>query len=146
MDHLTPGAPPPPGGGTPKENNSNIYKIRPDGTAVSIWNSPEPLILAIVLESDTQILVGTGDEGKLYRVNPTSGDSTEVGKCSANQVVAIHQKEVDGNTANTPCDWKPSVNSSRSQRLYVEEGTLESTVHDAQSLSRWGKHLMGRRR
>ena len=134
----TPGAPPPPGGGTPKENNSNIYKIRPDGTAVSIWNSPEPLILAIVLESDTQILVGTGDEGKLYRVNPISGDSTEVGKCSANQVVAIHQKEVDGNTRTLLATGNPGKLFTLTA-TYVEEGTLESTVHDAQSLSRWGK-------
>ena len=134
----TPSGPPPPGGGAPQENKSNIYKIRPDGTAVSIWNSPEPLILAIVLESDSQILVGTGDEGKLYRVNPMSGDSVEVGKCSANQVVAIHQKKVDGETKTLLATGNPGKLFNLTA-TYVEEGTLESTVHDARSLSRWGK-------
>ena len=134
----TPSGPPPPGGGAPQENKSNIYKIRPDGTAVSIWNSPEPLILAIVLESDSQILVGTGDEGKLYRVNPMSGDSVEVGKCSANQVVAIHQKKVDGDTKTLLATGNPGKLFNLTA-TYVEEGTLESTVHDARSLSRWGK-------
>ena len=134
----TPSGPPPPGGGTPKENKSNIYKIRPDGTAVPIWASPEPLILAIVLESDSQILVGTGDEGKLYRVNLMNGDSVEVGKCSANQIVAIHQKKGDGDTKTLLA----TGNSGKLFNLtttYVEEGTLESKVYDARSLSRWGK-------
>ena len=134
----TPSGPPPPGGGAPKENKSNIYKIRPDGTAVPIWNSPEPLILAIVLESDSQILVGTGDEGKLYRVNPMSGDSVEVGKCSANQIVAIHQKKGDGDTQTLLATGNPGKLFNLTA-TYVEEGTLESTVHDAKSLSRWGK-------
>ena len=134
----TPSGPPPPGGGAPKENKSNIYKIRPDGTAVPIWASPEPLILAIVLESDSQILVGTGDEGKLYRVNPMSGDSVEVGKCSANQIVAIHQKKGDGDTKTLLATGNPGKLFNLTA-TYVEEGTLESKVYDAKSLSRWGK-------
>ena len=134
----TPSGPPPPGGGAPQENKSNIYKIRPDGTAVSIWNSPEPLILAIVLESDSQILVGTGDEGKLYRVHPMSGDAVEVGKCSANQVVAIHQKKGDGDPKTLLATGNPGKLFNLTA-TYVTEGTLESTVHDAKSLSRWGK-------
>ena len=134
----TPSGPPPPGGGAPQENKSNIYKIRPDGTIAPIWNSPEPLILAIVLESDTQILVGTGDDGKLYRINPLTGDHVEVGKCAANQVIAIHQKEVDGNPRTLLATGNPGKLFTLTT-TYVEEGTLESTVHDAQSRSRWGK-------
>lgn len=134
----TPSGPPPPGGGAPQENKSNIYKIRPDGTITPIWNSPEPLILAIVLENDTQILAGTGDDGKLYRINPMTGDHIEVGKCSANQVIAIHQKEVEGNTRTLLATGNPGKLFTLTT-TYIEEGTLESTVHDAQSLSRWGK-------
>lgn len=134
----TPSGPPPPGGGPPQENKSNIYKIRPDGTAVSIWNSPAPLILAIVLESDSQILVGTGNKGKIYRVNLMSGDYVEVGKCSADQVVAIHQKVVDGSTKTFLATGNPGKLFTLTTD-HVEEGTLESDVHDAKSLSRWGK-------
>ena len=134
----TPSGPPPPGGGPPQENKSNIYKIRPDGTAVSVWNSPEPLILAFVLEGDSQILVGTGNDGKIYRVNPMSGDSVEVGKCSADQVVAIHQKEVDGKIKTFLATGNPGKLFTLTTD-HVDEGTLESKVHDAKSLSRWGK-------
>ncbi len=134
----TPSGPPPPGGGPPQENKSNIYKIRPDGTAVSVWNSPEPLILAFVLETDSQVLVGTGNEGKIYRVNAMSGDSVELGKCSADQVVAIHQKEVDGKTKTVLATGNPGKLFTLATD-HVEKGTLESKVHDAKSLSRWGK-------
>ncbi len=134
----TPSGPPPPGGSAPQENRSSIYKIRPNGTAVSIWNSPEPLILAIVLESDSQILVGTGDDGKLYRVNPMSGDAVELGKCSANQVVAIHQKKGNGDTKTLLATGNPGKLFNLTA-TYVKEGTLESEVHDTKSLSRWGK-------
>ena len=134
----TPAPPPPPGGGGPQENRSNIYKIRPDGTAIPIWNSPEPLILAIVLESDSQILVGTGDDGKIYRVNPMSGDYTEVGKCSANQIVAIHEKKGEDGPKILLATGNPGKLFELTN-TYVEEGTLESEVHNTQSLSRWGK-------
>ncbi len=134
----TPSGPPPPGGGPPQENSSNIYQIRPDGTAMSVWASPEPLILAIVLENDSQLLVGTGDKGKLYRVNPITGDSTELGKASGNQVLAIHQKEVEGSIRTLLTTGNPGKLFTLTA-TYVDEGTLESEVHNAQSLSRWGK-------
>lgn len=134
----TPSVPPPPGGMGPQENRSNIYKIRPDGTTVSVWSSPEPLILAIVLESDSQILAGTGNDGKLYRVNLTTGDYVEAGKSSADQVVAIHQKNVDGTLKTLVATGNPGKLFNLTA-TYVEEGSLESTVHDTGSLSRWGK-------
>lgn len=134
-----PPSPPPPGGGPPEENASNIYKIRPDGTAMPVWNSPEPLILAIVLESDTQILVGTGDKGKLYRVNLMNGDSVELGKASANQILAIHQTNRSTDVPRTLLATGNTGSLFTLTATYVEEGTLTSQVHNAQSLSRWGK-------
>ena len=96
------------------------------------------LFLAIMLESDSQILVGTGNEGKIYRVDPMTGEHVEIGKCSADQVVAIHQKEVDGKTTTLLATGNPGKLFTLTTD-YVKEGTLESEVHNAQSLSRWGK-------
>ncbi len=134
----TPSSPPPPGGGPPQENSSNIYKIRPDGTAMSIWASPEPLILTMILENDSQLLAGTGDRGKLYRVNPITGDSIELGKAPGSQILAIHQKEVDGNLHTLLATGNPGK-LFMLMPTYIKEGTLESAVHNAKSLSRWGK-------
>ncbi len=127
-----------PGSGPPQENKSVIYRLHPDGTTAHVWSSPEPLIYAMVLESDEQILVGTGSNGKLYRVNPMNGEFHSVGKCESKDVVAILK------TKNAD-DMKTIIGAGNPGKLftltdsYVEEGTLESSVHNAQSLSRWGK-------
>ena len=131
-------APQAPGSGPPKENKSYIYRLHPDGTTALVWSSPEPLISSIVLESDEQILVGTGSNGKLYRVDTKTGDFEAIGKCSGKDILAIHQtKHADS--------MKTILGAGNAGKLFtlttshVEEGTLESAVHNAQSLSRWGK-------
>ncbi|MCG9128211.1 hypothetical protein JT359_11470 [Candidatus Poribacteria bacterium] len=131
-------SPQPPGSGPPKENKSYIYRIHPDGTTALVWTSTEPLISSVVMENDEQLLVGTGDQGKLYRVNTKTGEFAAIGKCSSKEVVTIHQIKQDDGMKTIIGTGNPgklfSVTST-----YVEEGTLESSVHNAQSLSRWGK-------
>ena len=131
-------APQAPGSGPPKENKSYIYRLHPDGTTALVWSSPEPLISSIVLESDEQILVGTGSNGKLYRVDTKTGDFKAIGKSSGKDILSIHQtKHADS--------MKTILGAGNAGKLFtltssrVEEGTLESAVHNAQSLSRWGK-------
>ena len=131
-------APQAPGTGPPKENKSYIYRLHPDGTTALVWGAPEPIIHAIVFESDKQILVGTGNNGKLYRVDTETGDFEAIGKCSGKDVIAIHQTEHADS-------MKTILGTGNAGKLFtltsshVEEGTLESSVHNAQSLSRWGK-------
>lgn len=127
-----------PGSGPPQENKSVIYRLHPDGTTALVWSSPEPLIFSMVLESDKQILVGTGNNGKLYRVNPKDGDFESIGKSEGKDIVAILQtKQADGMKTILGTGNPGKLFSLTSS--YVEEGTLESAVHNAQSLSRWGK-------
>ena len=127
-----------PGSGPPQENKSVIYRLHPDGTTAHVWSSPEPVIFSMVLESDDQILVGTGNSGKLYRVNPKDGEFESVGKCEGKDIVSILKTKHSD-------DMKTVLGAGNPGKLftltesYVEEGTLESSVHDAQSLSRWGK-------
>lgn len=131
-------SPQPPGSGPPKENKSYIYRLHTDGTTALVWTSTEPLISSVVLENDEQLLVGTGDKGKLYRINTKTGEFAAIGKCSSKEVVTIHQIKQDDGMRTVIGTGNPgklfSVTSS-----YVEEGTVESSVHNAQSLSRWGK-------
>ena len=130
--------PPVPGNGPPQENKSVIYRLHPDGTTAKLWSSPEPLIFSMVLESDEQILVGTGNNGKLYRVNSKDGEFHSVGKCESKDVVTILKTRHSD-------DMKTIIGAGNPGKLftlsesYVAEGTLESSVHNAQSLSRWGK-------
>ena len=131
-------APQTPGSGPPKENKSFIYRLHPDGTIALVWSSPEPLISAIVLESDDQLLVGTGSNGKLYRVNTKTGDFEAIGKCSSKDIVAIHQTKNSDEMKTILAAGNPGKLFALTS-THVEEGTIESSVHNAQSLSRWGK-------
>ena len=136
-----PGSPPPqnvapaPGGGPPEEKKSRIYSIRPDGAVSMLWSAPEPLILAMCVLPDGQLLVGTGDNGKIYRVT-TTGDAVSLGKVEASQVLALRRAAsadkillATGN-AGKLFELKPA---------HVDEGTLVSDVHDTNVASRWGR-------
>ncbi|MYG00426.1 hypothetical protein F4212_15025 [Candidatus Poribacteria bacterium] len=131
-------APQAPGSGPPRENKSFIYKLHPDGTVALVWSSTEPLISSIVLEEENKLLVGTGSDGKLYRVDTETGHFEAIGKCSSKHIVGILK------TKNSD-DMKTILAAGDAGKLFaltstrVEEGTIESSVHDAQSLSRWGK-------
>ena len=136
-----PGGPPPPpgppgpGGRNPEEKKSRVYKIQPDGIVSVMWEAPDPLILAMVFDSEEGLYVGTGDSGKLYWVN-TDGDSVLKGKCSASQILAIHR------TANSDRLLLATGNAGKIFELksdYLAEGTLESKEHDTKVVSRWGK-------
>ena len=125
-------------GGPPQENKSVLYRLHPDGTTALVWSSPEPLISSMVLESNEQILIGTGSNGKLYRVNPKNGEFESVGKTEGKDIVAILQMEQEDGMKTILGTGNPGKLFTLTTS-HVEEGTLESAVHNAQSLSRWGK-------
>lgn len=130
-----PSRPPAPGSGPPEEKKAYIYQIKPDGVSARIWECPEPLILSMTIEADNQLLVGTGDKGKVYRVNK-NGDSVSLGKCDAAQVLAMHRAAGSGKlllaTGNAA-----KIFEIKSE--YVMEGTLESKPRNTGSVSQWGK-------
>ena len=130
-----PAPPPPSGGGPPEEKKSYVYQIRKDGVVSKIWTAPAPLILSMVFEGEDQLLIGTGDEGKIYRVS-VDGDFISLGKCEASQILAMHR------VANTDKLLLATGNSAKIYELTTEhktEGNIESKPHNTQALSRWGK-------
>ena len=130
-----PPPPPPSGGGPPEEKKSYIYQIRKDGVVSKIWTAPAPLILSMVFEGEDQLLIGTGDEGKIYRAN-VNGDFISLGKCEASQILTVHRVAGAG---------KLLLGTGNSAKIYElttghkTEGTIKSKPHNTQAVSRWGK-------
>ena len=62
-----PGAPPP--SRSEMEAKGVLYQVLPNGVVKTLWNSPEGVIHAVVPDGKGGLLVGTGDEGKLYVVH-----------------------------------------------------------------------------
>jgi hypothetical protein len=127
--------PPPPGigGEAPKEKESSIYQVTPDGVVSKLWTASEPLILSMVIDASGNIIVGTGDEGKIYTVN-ADGDSTSIAKSEEAQALAIHKTETGDMFIATGNNGKIYRLSTEN----VQEGTLESKVYDAKIISKWG--------
>ncbi len=133
--HDRPTVPPPPGSRMPVEKKSYIYQIRRDGVVSKIWTAPVPLILSMVFDNDKQLIVGTGDEGRIYKVN-VNGESMFLGKPEANQILAMHRTHT---TNRVLLATGEAAQVLELKKQYKTEGTLESTPHDTQSTSRWGK-------
>ena len=130
-----PSLPPPSGGGPPEEKKSYIYQIQKDGVVSKIWTAPAPLILSMVFEGEDQLLIGTGDEGKIFRVD-IDGDFISLGKCEASQILAMHR------VAGTDKLLLATGNSAKIYELtteYKAEGSIESKPYNTRAISRWGR-------
>lgn len=115
------------------EQRSIIYRITPDGVVTAIWRSPDPLIFSMIINEDN-LMVGTGDEGKVYSVTP-DGDWASVADCEESQVLSLHRAPDSGEI------WLATGNSGKLFKLssdYVREGTLESKKRDVSVTSKWG--------
>ncbi len=125
---------PPPGSAPPQEPKARIFMVDPDGIPFQVWSSPEPLILALAIQETGNLIVGTGDQGKLYEVTP-DGEPTFIGKTDESQILVFLQNAA-GNL------FLGTGNGGKIYQLatsYVSEGTLESKVQDAGILSIWGR-------
>jgi hypothetical protein len=125
--------PPGPGGEAPKEKESSIYKVTPDGVVSKLWTASDPLILSMAVDASDNLIVGTGDEGKVYTVN-ADGDSASIAKCEEAQAMAIHKTK-------TGSMFIATGNNGKIYRLstdHAQEGALESKVYDAKIISKWG--------
>jgi sugar lactone lactonase YvrE len=126
------GMPQPPGQDGKPETQSLLYQIAPDGVVRPIWKCPDPLILSLAVDGD-RVLVGTGDEGKLYSVN-ARGDATYLGKVEESQALAI--------VANADRFLVATANSGKLYSMgaaVAKEGTWESKPADAKLVSTWGR-------
>lgn len=116
-----------------EEKQSFIYRIAADEVVSKIWKSPDPLIFSMIVNGK-DLIVGTGDEGKIYSVTP-DGDWATMADCEDTQILALNKmkgsEEIWAATGNAGKLYKISPN-------YVKEGTFRSKERDAAIVSSWG--------
>jgi hypothetical protein len=116
------------------KEKSILYCLQPDGTVESIWSSTEEFIYALNFDPVTQaVIIGTGNAGRVYRVNKNGtfsqiceSDSAQVFKIVANSKGYIL---IANNTA-TITSVENGLNAS---------GTYFSDILDAGIQSRFGR-------
>ncbi|MGA2173056.1 MAG: hypothetical protein ABSG82_08645 [Sedimentisphaerales bacterium] len=116
---------------------SFIYKVTKDGFVTDVFN--ETAVLFCLAESHKELLVGTGDSGKisarLFEVEPASEENTIVyGDGQASQITAVVASgdDVYVGTANP-------AKLIKLARIFAREGTYTSDLVDAGQPAKWGK-------
>lgn len=127
---LAPGMPALPSG---KKRACFVYKIAKDGTALTLWKSPNKLLFSLAFDG-TNILAGSGGPGVVYLITPT-GEDAKYHKLDQKQALDL-LRTADGQIVVA------SGNGAAVTILgdgYASEGALVSRVHDATAVSKWGR-------
>lgn len=113
---------------------SEIYRIAPDGSPLTLWSSRDDLVYALAFDNQGRLLAGTGNKGHIYAI--TGEDSfTDLLKAPANQVTAFAKGPQGGLYACSSNFGKVFILGPQPQT----EGSYESDVFDAHNFSRWGR-------
>jgi hypothetical protein len=120
--------------GPRRSGRGAIYRIRPDGIWDSIWDTGDDVPYDLIVEPGGSLLVGTGTEGKIFRVSGDPARATLLARASAKQVTALIREtsgRIVGATSNPGKLFTLSAASAR-------RGTYDSDVRDAGTVANWG--------
>ena len=111
-----------------------IYRIRPDGLWDTFWETGEDSPFDMLIDADGSLLVGTGPEGKLFRLAGDPARATLLSRATARQITALLRDpsgRVIGATSNPGKLFALSTSAAR-------RGSYESDVRDAGTVATWG--------
>lgn len=111
-----------------------IFRIRPDGLWDRMWDSGDDVPYDLLIEKDGSLLVGTGTEGKIFRIGGDPVRATLLASASARQVTALLRESSGRIVGATSNPGKLFALSSSAGR----KGTYESDVRDAGTVASWG--------
>jgi hypothetical protein len=113
---------------------SEVYRINPDGSPHKSWSNTQDIVYAIAFDSNGLALLGTGNRGKIYRLD-SDVISTELLDASPTQVTGFGK----GSKGEL---YAVTGNIGRVYRLgpgFEKSGSFESEILDASSFSYWGR-------
>jgi sugar lactone lactonase YvrE len=123
---------------TPREDRRSakgaVYRIQPDGVWDQLWESREDAPYDLAFDQGGALLVGTGNKGKLYRLEGDPLRPTLLTRADAQQITSFH-KDSRGRLLYT------TANPGKLFRLAASRatrGTYESESRDAQMVATWG--------
>ncbi|HVH55804.1 MAG TPA: hypothetical protein VM791_06100 [Vicinamibacterales bacterium] len=111
-----------------------VYRIRPDGLWDLLWDSGEDSPFDMIIEAAGSLLVGTGTEGKIFRVAGEPARATLLARAGARQVTALLRDSSGRIVGATSNPGKLFALSSEPSRT----GTYESDIRDAGTVASWG--------
>ena len=119
---------------TKRTGRGAIYRIKTDGLWDAIWDSGEDAPYDLVIEPAGTLLVGTGTEGKIFRIGGDPARATLLARASARQVTSL-LREPSGRIVGA---------ASNPGKLFAlspaaaQRGVYESDVRDVGTVASWG--------
>jgi sugar lactone lactonase YvrE len=110
-----------------------VIRVEREGAIETLWSSPEDVPHSLA-NSDEGILVGTGEKGKVYRVQE-DGRWVLLATLDARQVTALAPRPAGPTVVVTSNPARVTLLSRES----AEEGRFVSSVHDAEGVAAWGR-------
>ncbi len=111
-----------------------VYRIAPDGLWDQIWESRTDTPYDLAFDAEGRLLIGTGGQGRIFRLDGDPLQPTLLARAAAQQVTALYT--ASGGTLHVA-----TANPGKLFRLgagRAAEGTYQSDVLDAQIVARWG--------
>ena len=112
-----------------------VYRIAPDGLWDQLWESRDDSPYDLVFDAEGRVVIGTGNKGKIYRLEGNPPQPTLLARAAAQQITAMY-KDPKGRL------YYATANPGKVYRLSSElapEGKYESEPRDAITVSTWGK-------
>ena len=125
-------------GGSARENRrlskGAVYRIAADGLWDQLWESRDDAPYDLTFADNGALIVGTGNKGKIYRLDGDPVRPTLLARAGAQQITGFYK---DGRGRL----YYATANPGKLFRLSSERatrGTYESEPRDAQMVSTWG--------
>ncbi|HEX4347379.1 MAG TPA: hypothetical protein VHZ73_07390 [Vicinamibacterales bacterium] len=111
-----------------------VYRIAPDGLWDELWQSSDDTPYDLTFDAQNRLLIGTGNKGKIFRLEGEPPAPTLVARASAEQVTALFRNakgDILYATANPGKLFRLSAD-------LAQQGSYESEPRDAQIVASWG--------
>jgi hypothetical protein len=118
----------------PRNPKGAIFRIRPDGLWDTVWEAADDWPFDVLIDGDGSLLVGTGKEGKVFRLSGEPARATLLTRAAARQVTALVRDSGGRIVAATSNPGKVFALSSGR----ATTGSYESDVRDAGTVATWG--------
>lgn len=119
-------------GGGEKVGNA-VYRLDDQGFVAEVFRE-SVMVLKLVELPDGRLLIGTGSEGQLYRLDPAAGETTVLNDLEPEQLLAI---ALGNNATIVVGGANPAAILSLTDSP-AESGTYTSAALDATHISLWG--------
>ena len=111
-----------------------VYRIAPDGLWDELWQSGDDSPYDLTFDAQNRLMIGTGNKGKIFRLEGEPPAPTLVARAAAQQVTSLFRNakgEILYATANPGKLFRLSAD-------LAQQGTYESEPQDAQIVASWG--------